>query len=72
MFKLFGDSDYHDTPSPSSKPEVTGEGVVCQPSTPNPIAQISPPNRVPNSPTGQVLEAGPGWPVLVMAMTGPD
>jgi len=28
--------------------------------------------RVPNSPTGQVLEAGPGWPVLVMAMTGPD
>jgi len=30
------------------------------------------PCRVPNSPTGQVLEAGPGWPVLVMAMTGPD
>ena len=28
--------------------------------------------RVPNSPTGQVLEAGPGWPVLGMAMTGPD
>ena len=28
--------------------------------------------RVPNSPTGQFLEAGPGWPVLVMAMTGPD
>jgi len=28
--------------------------------------------RVPNSPTGQVLEAGPGWPVLMMAMTGPD
>ena len=27
---------------------------------------------VPNSPTGQVVEAGPGWPVLVMAMTGPD
>jgi len=24
--------------------------------------------RVPNSPTGQVLEAGPGWPVLVMAI----
>ena len=23
--------------------------------------------RVPNSPTGQVLEAGPGWPVLVDA-----
>jgi len=21
--------------------------------------------RVPNSPTGQVLDAGPGWPVLV-------
>jgi len=21
--------------------------------------------RVPNSPTGQVLEAGPGWPILV-------
>ena len=30
------------------------------------------PRRVPNSPTGQVLEAGPGWPVLVIAMTGPD
>jgi len=30
------------------------------------------PGRVPNSPTGQVLEAGPGWPVLVMAVTGPD
>jgi len=29
-------------------------------------------DRVLNSPTGQVLEAGPGWPVLVMAMTGPD
>ena len=29
-------------------------------------------HRVPNSPTGQVLEAGPGWPVLVMAMTGPN
>jgi len=28
--------------------------------------------RVPNSPTGQVLEAGPGWTVLVMAVTGPD
>jgi len=28
--------------------------------------------RVPNSPTGQVLEAGQGWPVLVMAVTGPD
>ena len=28
--------------------------------------------RVPNSPTGQVLEAGPGWLVLVMAMTGLD
>jgi len=23
VFKLFGDSDYHDTPSPSSKLEVT-------------------------------------------------
>jgi len=44
VFKLFGDSDYHDTPSPSSKPEVTGEDAVCQPSTPNPIAQISPPD----------------------------
>ena len=29
-------------------------------------------SRVPNSPTGQVLEAGPGWLVLVMAMTGLD
>jgi len=28
--------------------------------------------KVPNGPTGQVLEAGPGWPVLVRAMTGPD
>jgi len=28
--------------------------------------------RVPNSPTSQVLEVGPGLPVLVMPMTGPD
>jgi len=28
--------------------------------------------RVQNSPTGQVLEARPGWPVLVIAMTRPD
>jgi len=26
--------------------------------------------RVPNSPTGQVLEAGLGWPVLMMVMIG--
>jgi len=31
-----------------------------------------PVSRVPNSPTGQVLEAGLGWPVLVRAMTGLD
>ena len=28
--------------------------------------------RVRNSPTSPALEAGPGWPVLVMAMTGPE
>jgi len=40
--------------------------------TPVPLLLVVYAARVPNSPTSQVLEAGPGWPVLVMAMTGPD
>ncbi|KAG0131777.1 hypothetical protein HOY82DRAFT_607543 [Tuber indicum] len=33
---------------------------------------VVPTLRVPNSPTGQVLETGPDWPVLSDAVTGLD